>query len=102
MAIIKRYNSCGTESALLICSYFLSGPMYKLVHPSVMDRYPCMLLCPRYAFYGHRMYTFGVHKTTPFVYSFHKWLYSSLLGSGRFLSFVILYTEGLLGRGISP
>jgi hypothetical protein len=30
------------------------------------------------------------------------WLYSSLLGLGRFISFLIIYTLGLLGRGISP
>jgi hypothetical protein len=33
----------------------------------------------------------------------HQWLYSPLLGPGRFLSFVILHTSvGLLGQGISP
>jgi hypothetical protein len=40
-----------------------------------------------------------------YIYLFiHQWLYSPLLGSGLFFSFVIFFTQtiGLLERGISP
>jgi hypothetical protein len=42
MAIIKCYNSCDAETAVLISSYFLCSPLYVLVYPSVTSRSLCV------------------------------------------------------------
>jgi hypothetical protein len=47
--------------------------------------------------YLNRWYDF-MNCSHPFI---HHWVYSPLLGPGRFFSFIIPYTVGLLGQGIS-
>jgi hypothetical protein len=48
---------------------------------------------------GHKI--FNIHN---FIHLIHQCLYSPLLGSGLFFSFVIIFTQslGLVGRVISP